>query len=456
MLIIRHLILFIVGFTLTLSVSAQTRDYMQVIKSHATCGIESLADSVLKKLAPAYEAMNQYQKANAAFEELYKRDTLDEQSILDLARINTSLGNYNASIKYLDKIYQTDTTNLYIQYQLAEAYLRNGEFKNTLKFTDKIKQCDSSNYYVWNLEAQSYQALEKNDKALEHYSKALELNRPSVAIALRYLTLATKNKMTDTMMVQAISICDSTLNYNPDEKRILRVKGQIMFLNKNFGTADSIFRMLLNERDSSYITLKYAAMSADVMDENQKAIELFEKAKKIDSTDVSLLLSMAGAYVKARSSDGGETNITRAEQVLTPDPNIWSRMLMLRGDVSMLLKKNDLAASYYWQAYDYSGNTNFNMLNKIFNIYQYKQSDSQERRGRAILPLYLLATNHILKGEALASLPATKMIFKYCLEDAFWEGVDILPLTAPDDSQIKISVGELSETLDKLNRILPQ
>lgn len=449
----KNLLSLLACLILSVSSLAQTRDYIQLINNHKTQKIESLPDSVLKQLATAYEAVNIHKMALTTFEELYKRDTLNEQSILNLARINTSLGNYNSSIECLYKIYQNDTTNLYLQYQLAEAYIRNGEFENSLKFTEKAKQLDSTNYYVWNLEAQTYQTLNKNDKALKCYTKALELNRPSATLAMRYLTLITKKEMTDTMINNALSVCDSALYYNPNDKRILRIKGQIMFSCNHYQVADSIFRLLLNEQDSSYTTLRYAALSAKVLDDDTKAIELFEKAKQVDSSEVALLFALAETYIKTGDPRSGEMNLAQVQNLLTPNPMIWSRMLILQGDVCKLAYKYDRAIKYYWEAYNISMKTNFTLLSKIYNLYSYKTSDSPEQQGRAIFPIYLLATNHILNGEAPKSLPATKRIFKFFMEDLFLDGVNTVTLIDPNNNRTKVSIEKFKEVLDQLNQI---
>ncbi len=309
----------------------------------------------------------------------------DDVNILNLTgMLYLSKNQISNAITYLTNAFVLKKT-AYIASNLAKAYYMNNEYSKSIKMYKQALQFGENDDIYYSL-ALAYKKAGKTDNVIECYKKAINLNSSNYN-ALYNLTIAYKDA-NDTD--NAILCAKKCLAIKADDEDIYAMmsgfyeesgdllqavdslKRAILFNNKNYlyfynlGVLLSRLKMrnesiLAFERAielnsgniESYVNLASIYKGTD----NNKALELLQKAYKLDNLNENVLLSLAQTY---RDLFDNDSSIKTINQILSINQNC--------AEAYSLLAMNYMDESKYKDALDLYNkaleldNENFNYL----------------------------------------------------------------------------------------------
>lgn len=298
-------------------------------------------------VAQAWEGMMDYRNAYKWYK-LNNPDTKRIEYYLSLGKAASFLGRNNEASDYFTQALKLDSANYYARYQLAQIARSNENMQDAIDRFERLSYAYPENISLHTTLADCY--LKINDGARAAYSllAAHKLNRenPDIAANLSNLILSIGAKPKD-----AIIVCDTTLHYAPENRKLLLAKAMAFYTNKDYEEADTIFRKLLMMNDSSFVNLKYAGASRLGIQHYQSADSVLTAAFDLNPEDVENTLLYARALSGAQKTDEALEILDYTDTLLMPRKAIVYEVLKTRGDCARQLKKYEDALNYYYQAY---------------------------------------------------------------------------------------------------------
>ncbi|MGL4333012.1 MAG: tetratricopeptide repeat protein [Bacteroidales bacterium] len=311
----------------------------------------SAADSsdinISTAVAQAWEGMMDYRNAYKWYK-LNKPDTERIEYYLSLGKAASFLGRNNEASDYFSQALKLDSANYYARYQLAQIARSNEDMQEAIDLFERLSSAYPENISLHTTLADCY--LKINDASRAAYSllAAHKLNRenPDIAANLSNLILSIGAKPRD-----AIIVCDTTLSYTPENRKLLLSKAMAYYTNKDYEEADTIFRKLLMMNDSSFVNLKYAGASRLGIQHYQSADSVLSVAFDSNPEDIENALLYARALSGSQKTDAALNILDYTDTLLMPRKAFVYEVLKTRGDCARQVKKYEEALKYYYDAY---------------------------------------------------------------------------------------------------------
>lgn len=309
--------------------------------------------------ATALKGLNKHQEAIPYYVQIFKNDTSNLKSIVELANCYQSIGNYKNTQKLYSRALLINPQNNYLFQQLANSYYLDNDYKNALKYYLSAYSTDSS-YYLSKQLAKCYDNLNKIDTAIFYYRKTVELNPVDFQSTYRLAGLYKQKEDYE----KGIFLTDSFLEQDSTNIKMIKLNGFLYFLNKDFTKSTERFEQCIALSDTSDFVNKYLGYSYFKMEEFQKAKDYLEKAYQKDTTNIEL------CYVLGLSCDYsiykklGIEYLSKTVDLLIPSPTILSQVYQDLAAANTGYYKYEEALGAYLKAYELTPNDTL-MIYKI-------------------------------------------------------------------------------------------
>lgn len=353
----RKLAIFFITLTQALHSSAQKADltdylrvkqYEKVIELIPTLSVADSADiNTTSAVAQAFEGMLDYRQAYS----WYKMNKPNEERtdyFLSMGKVSLSLGRNKEATDYFSSVLRIDSTNFYARYQLAQIARASDDMEKAIDLFERLSFAYPDNISLHTILADCYLKVKDGARAAYALLAAHKLNRenPDIAANLSNLILQIGAKPKD-----AIVICDTTLRYAPDDRKLLSAKAMALYTNKDYEEADSVFRKLFILRDSSFINLKYAGASRLGIQSYKPADTVLSLAWQTNPDEVENALLYARALTGCRLPDEALKILKHCDSLLVPQKAYVYEILKTRADCARQQKKYEESLKYYYDAY---------------------------------------------------------------------------------------------------------
>jgi tetratricopeptide (TPR) repeat protein len=455
-----RLIALLLLLLLAFQTKAQTESWQELVNRKQYAAVIAYADSLtladsasfekMNALALAYEGMLKFRDASRLFRHCLAMDTTNTDILFALARTETNLGIVSKAEHYYKQVLAADSTNFYANHQLARLYFQAEDFEKALDKYLYLLERDDENTTLLRSVGDCYTRLDSPEEACTYYDFAFKTNRENVGLASALIN--TLLRIGGTAAIEALSVCDTALYYNPGSRLLLQNKGMALFANKKYNEADTLYSRLLTEGDSSYLTLKYTGTSRYYAGQFMNAIDPLELTYTRDTTSVEVNLLLGSVLGKTYDRKRAYVLLDQAEKGMQPDSSIVTLLNLFRAETYSKDRRIKEATDLFYKVWKENPKRidvlyNILSLTVRLSVSQY-ESDEARQSGLFICILYV---NEFLKTkQSLSELHFTRLVLQSFYEDAFFRNETDLQMLSPDGKRSKISVVDLRSLLNRI------
>ena len=333
------------------------------------------------KLGLCYKKLMKYNKARAAFEKANELKDNDADILLNLGLLYSSMGRSFMAIDALEKSVEIDSSNIFARISIARLYVKSEEFVNAERLYRKLLTSDSANSYYYKQLGYVYQKLKKEREAKEYYEKSFELNAADIGTASSLALIYYDEEKPDS----AIAIIDTALHNFEDDIRLLKLKADILFAEKDYsGTVNVIVRILASENDSPQIYQRLGICYYQTAVDNfagdaqiiklESAVEALKQSFESDSTESLTALYLGLTYRALSRNDEAINFLEKAVTLIYPkySPAIFTNLALVNQE-----EKNYSEAIKYFKEAQRLDTGNPNYWYYLAAIYDSYYSDKQ-------------------------------------------------------------------------------
>ena len=458
------LTLFLFLCALSLVVEAQRTSLQELVnkKQFAEVLAQSVnltaADSAdyttMSAIGQAYEGMVRYKEAYQLYSHCLSLDTLNVDALNAVARVAASLGKATVAKNCYLKTLQADSTNFYANYQLARLYFQQGDYDDAVHQYRILCDQDTTiiNPTLYSNMGDCF--VKKNDasSAIICYYTAYDANRENVSLANALYNLLLRAGGPN--VLDAISICDTALYYNPGNQQMMKNKALAFYQNRKYEQADTLFTSLLAEGDTSFMTLKYGGGARFMAGQPMNAVEMLEKAYRMDSSDVEVNLLLGASLGKTYDRKLAFRLFDQAEMLMQPAEAFTNLLLFSRSETLWKdgrRREGDALLYAAWLKNKDRLDFLFRIEREYSNWAQNYRTDEERERVLFIKNLFL--NECLLTGKPLKGFHTYRPFLEYMREDAFFRSTDELTMIAPDGKKSKLSVADLQTLIERLPQV---
>ncbi|TCO08896.1 Tfp pilus assembly protein PilF [Natronoflexus pectinivorans] len=306
---------------------------------------ESLETGLLHLKITALRNTNRFEEAIKFQELLYKQDTTNVYSILELANGYMSMYNYNNAISYYRKAREIEPKNFYISQRLGDALFNNSQFSEAKQYYIKCRNNHSTQHLNKQL-GRIYENINQPDSAIYYYEISLDQNPRDYSVVLRLSNLYRRNEQ----FKEALATSDRYLKTNDNNLRVLRLNGQLQFITGNYKKALQRYERCLTLGDSGLHVLQYTGMSYYKTDDYDKAIPFLEKAFIEAEKNSNICLVLALAYIYTGRTESAINQFHKLIEIVTPSPTLLATAYQHIGESYTDINQHEMALDIYKQA----------------------------------------------------------------------------------------------------------
>lgn len=429
--------------------------FMEVIARAGSLTAADSADYVtMSAIGQAYEGVLEYTKAYRCYQYCFEMDTTNFETLSSLARVAMNLGKASVAKEYFQKVLENDSTDFYANYQLARLYAQIGDYESAVLQFNLLRDQDTTvvNPVIYSNIADCYMKMNAIPAATICYYQAYSTNREHAGLASALANCLLR--MGGPNVLDALSICDTALYYNPGNQALIRNKAMGLYMNKSYAEADTLYASLLAEGDSSFLTLKYGGAARYMAGRAMDAIDILELAYRKDSTDVETNLLLGAALGKTYDRKRAFQLLDQAEKLMQPAEPLTNLLLVSRGETLWKDGRPREAEALFYSAWL----DDKDRLDLLFRMEQKYPNwgptyDSAEESARALFIKNLFLKECFLTGHKLKGFHVYRPLLQYLYEDAFFQKKSELTMIAPNGKKSKLSVVDLKAMIDQLPEV---
>lgn len=439
----------------TLQELVNRRQYAEVINQ---AGNPTKADSAdyatMYAIGQAYEGLLKYTTAYGYYKYCLSMDTTNIDILNTLARMAINLGKATDAQRYFHKVLASDSTNFYANYQLGRLFQQLGEYERAIEKFEYLLTNDESNSVLLRNLGDCFTQTDRLQAAESCYHTAYQYNKENASLAS--VLINTMLRIGGESAKYALTVCDTALYYNPNNRQLERNKAMTLYMNKRYADADSLYTQLLTAGDSTFLTLKYAGVSRYYGGKYMNAIEPLEDVYTIDSTQVDVCLLLGSSLGKTYDRKQAHVFLDKAEKNMQPDPVYVRQLLKYRAETYRKDGKHAESDKLYYKAWQEEPE-NVDLLAHIATHYNAShinnyQNENSRQRGLFIRCLYVreaLKTNKF-KDEFYHY---HRYFFESLYNDMFFRSVTEEPMLAPDGKKSNLSIVDLRTLINEMPEI---
>lgn len=429
--------------------NGQYKELIQLIQNEVPDN--EIAGDTARTLAQAYEGLLKHREAYTYFGRWLSVDSTNIDALNATARMALHLGRIEEGERLYLQAHALDSTHFHSGLQLAKLHFQLKNFEKAYNYYYALLLQDTTNVSLLTSVGDCLTEM-GNPIAVNFYMEAVELNKEnaSLAIVLINALLGLRQYAPELYVNSALKVCDTALVYNPDNKALLRSKGAIYYLMKEYHACDSIVSGLIAAGDSAIVNFRYVSLAKYNQDLFFDAIPYMERyyEDNTDNTEAAMILgvSLGRTFDRKRAL----ALFDHVEEVIQPKEEMLYQLALQRGIVYQANGNKSESAKNYWQAAQVSKKNQRILLSRLTNLYYLDKRRFEEAtpelyaRGLFAHVAYLRNVEETpIDKENENNVAHAKSILSLFLEDMFFKDVNRLLMESPDGKKEWVTQEEL-------------
>jgi tetratricopeptide (TPR) repeat protein len=405
----------------------------------------------------AYEGMLRYPVAYNYFRHCLAMDTTNIDVLNTLARLATNIGKAADAKLYFGKVLEKDSMDFYANYQLARLHQQLGEYEAAIEKYRFLQGDGEDNPVLLRNMGDCYTRMDSLQGAALCYFRAYNVNRENASLGSALIN--TLLRMGEANVPDALALCDTALYYNPGNKQLLGDKGMALYMNKQYLEADTLYTQLVQDGDSTFLTVKYLGVCRYYGGKFINAIEPLEITWQRDTTAADVSLLLGSALGKTYDRKRAFALLNRAEELMKPDRLLLRQLLLFRAETYQKDGSFDMADKLYYQAWkeepENLGALSIILSYKNFrNIEDIKNNDT--RRAKAIFIRILYLQEYLKAGKTNPVFYYHRNFLESLYNDMFFRSATEEPMLSPDGKRSNLSINDLRDLINQLPDTPPE
>jgi tetratricopeptide (TPR) repeat protein len=426
------------------------RQYAAVMDDAMPLQKEDSADfRTMYAVGQAYEGLLRYREAYDCYRHcLSLRDTAGLDLLNAMARMAANIGMIREAETCFLRALTIDSVDFYTNHQLARLYFQSDDYEKAVGYYLYLLNLYPDHPVLFRGAGDCFSRMNLLPAAAMYYRKAFDFNRENAGVASALVNTLLMLEQAEA----AVSICDTALMYSPDSRTLRRTMGIALFTAKRYEQADSLYTLLTEQGDSSYMTLKYSAFSRYYRGKYVDAIDLFESAYRMDTTAVDVCLYFGSTLGRTYDRRRACQLFDRAELWMQPKPALVNLLMQFRGETYAREGRLDEAAALFYALWQKEQRAEMlDHIRSLYDTHPIAAIKDEDRRQRALFIYALIASE-------CENSPENKKTLLYHVrgqlqafqEEMFLQGKTAFPMLAPDDTKSMLSKNRLQELIRQL------
>lgn len=393
---------------------------------------EELSADILAARGRHYEERADYARAYNAYTQAYGADSTRTGLPLPRARMAEREGDPALVRTLLGELLEKEKGNFPGNFMLANLDFAAEAYRPALERFRFLLATDTVNRALLERIGDCYLKMERADSALAYYTRLAALNPRNVNVARKRIGILAADLMNRPRCMEALGLCDRALGYSPGNRAILRSKGAILFNLNMVAEARETYEELLAAGDSTVTNLMTLGIIGNMEKNYPRSIELLERAMRIDSTDIGVLLTLASSYGAVLRTQEALRLADMAEFTMSPTT---MTILRCRGDIYRDAGERRTAARNYYAAWELFP-MRIDLLSEIIALYP---ASGDENRQIVLFGLIHYLENAVSLKIDIRKIGAFGKLMQSYKEDFFYAGKDYLIMATPTGKKSRLS-----------------
>ena len=342
-----------------------------------------------------YVALQEYQKASAAFNEGLILDPQNMEIPSELAEALSALGNHHDAVAYYETAVGYEPGNLVLAGKLGRNYIQLNEYKKAYEIFESIYKTDSTNLY-WNKQyAVSAHRIGKTIQAIDLYEKIISANPRDYS---SYINLARLYQQAE-LPLDAVKTIERGIEKFPAAPGLYQILGQHYFNEKEYDQAKLAYENSFSAGgDSAYRTMMNYGISLYFTRNEQSATAVLQECAEQVVNDPYVLFYLSLSHKKLAELEVAEAYMNAAIEAATPAylPEMYHHLGQIYGlqrlfekSIAALRKANELDPTNYEVLFEIATtyeeyNANKTMALNYYNIYLKEAGEAAQNASYAL------------------------------------------------------------------------
>ena len=342
-----------------------------------------------------YVALQDYQKASAAFQEGLVLDPQNREIPAELAEALSALGNHHDAVDHYEAAVGYEPGNLVLAGKLGRNYIQINQYKKAYEIFDRIYKADSTNLY-WNKQyAVSAHRIGKTIKAIELYEKIIADNPRDYN---SYVNLARLYQQAE-LPVDALATIEKGIENFPAEPGLYQLLGQHYFTVREYDHAKLAYENSFKSGgESAYKTMLNYGISLYFTGNEKHSIDVLQKCAEQVINDPYVLFYLSLSHKKLAELEVAEAYMNAAIEAATPAylPEMYHHLGQIYGlqrsfekSIAALRKANELDPANHEVLFEIATtyeeyNANKTLALNYYNIYLKEAGESARNAPYAL------------------------------------------------------------------------
>jgi tetratricopeptide (TPR) repeat protein len=339
-----------------------------------------------------------------------------------------------------------DSVDFYANYQLARLYFQQGDYVEAASLYTFLLDRHPDNFVLLRGLGDCFSRQDLLPDAAIFYLRAFNLNRENTGLA----STLVNTLLTLEQAEAAISVCDTALAYSPGNMQMLRNKGLALFTAREYARADSIYSYLMEQGDSTYMTLKFGGFAKYYAGRFFEAAVPLEKAYERDTMAIDVCMYLGSALGRTYDRQRAYSLFDHAEALMQPSPSLTDLLMQFRGETYGRDRRTDEAVAIFYELWKKNKRTD--MLSRIWEYCPKNicEIENEPQRRRSLFIHVLVATGYGNREETRLMLSYIRTQLQKFGDDMFFRGLTEYPMLAPDGAKSVLTVDRLQEIIRQL------
>lgn len=250
--------------------------------------------AILTKRAYEYLKENVLSEAQAAFEEVLRRDPDNNYALVGLGDVEKKRKDYRRALEYYQRCLETHPSNTYAIFGIADVYKALGLYQKALQIWLDVIRREPENVTVLTRIADSYRKIRDFTQSREYYYRVLSLepDNPFALIGLGHLYYDFKDYH------EAMHAWERVYNQDPQhaDVRILTSLGNCHRKLKSFEKGIPYFEKVLEVEPQNFYALFGLADCYRGLNQPEKSLEYWQRILEFDPRNKVILTRAGDAY----------------------------------------------------------------------------------------------------------------------------------------------------------------
>ncbi|WP_169304727.1 tetratricopeptide repeat protein [Chloroherpeton thalassium] len=320
------------------SLSAKSRNHQQQSKDRER---ESMLHFVNGAL---FEAKQQYSQAILEYEDALEYSPKEPAIFFSIAKAYKNLDNQASAITYAKKATELDSTNKWYSDLLGQLYFDTREFEKAAEQYLRITNKDPNDISALYMLANSYNAANQAQKAIEVYNKIIDIVGFEMDVLSQKFLLHVQLKQYDS----AIMTLQDMIIVDPENLELYRTLGDMYIRSGRYQDAIRAYQDVLNIEPTDFKALVALGETYLKLQDFVNFSVIIKKVFSLHSFEVEDKLGVAEMYFRRIETD---TNMVKPtllvlEEIQRENPTEW-KVYLLKGALALGQKNFSEAISNF-------------------------------------------------------------------------------------------------------------